>query len=118
MLDAHDLVLEKNLGSGTSSDVYIGKLKGQEVAVKVLKENIDAKLWEDFKKELKVMRLVSCSFYLVNIYSINHQLMFDIVQPRQGSANCWLLRCLHSPTVLHRAGVLFHGKFERCAFAP
>ena len=55
-MNTHDLILERNLGSGTSAEVFIGKLKEEEVAVKVLRENIDAKMWEDFKKELKVMR--------------------------------------------------------------
>jgi predicted unusual protein kinase regulating ubiquinone biosynthesis (AarF/ABC1/UbiB family) len=45
------------LGEGTSASVYVGELKGKgTVAIKVLRERIEEKLWQDFKKELKVMR--------------------------------------------------------------
>jgi hypothetical protein len=51
-----DLSFVRKLGEGTSATVYLGTYKGNEVAIKVLRDNIDPKLWEDFKKELKVMR--------------------------------------------------------------
>jgi hypothetical protein len=35
----------------------VGEVKGKgTVAIKVLRERIEEKLWQDFKKELKVMR--------------------------------------------------------------
>jgi serine/threonine protein kinase len=60
LLDPHDISFDRFLGEGTSASVYVGNLKNREgpVAIKVLRENISGQLWEDFKKELKVMSLV------------------------------------------------------------
>eukprot|EP01088_Endostelium_zonatum_P016096 TRINITY_DN4212_c0_g1_i1.p1 TRINITY_DN4212_c0_g1~~TRINITY_DN4212_c0_g1_i1.p1 ORF type:complete len:353 (+),score=66.02 TRINITY_DN4212_c0_g1_i1:108-1166(+) len=73
LLDPKDIKFEKVLGDGTSAVVYKGKLTRhiiskktkkpktthKTVAIKVLKESVAKKLWEDFRKELKVMRGVS-----------------------------------------------------------
>jgi len=47
-------ILEE-LGDGSTSTVYKGKYRGQLVAVKVLKETLDMKQSEDFKKELAIL---------------------------------------------------------------
>jgi len=73
LLDPKDIKFEKVLGDGTSAVVYKGKLtrhriskktktpksKTKTVAIKVLKESVAKKLWEDFRKELRVMKGVS-----------------------------------------------------------
>ena len=46
----------EELGEGTASVVYKGKYRGQQVAIKILKETIDGKHKEDFEKELQVIR--------------------------------------------------------------
>jgi serine/threonine protein kinase len=42
------------LGEGTAAKVYKGKYRGQEVAVKVLKESLDPTQMADFAKEFQI----------------------------------------------------------------
>eukprot|EP01087_Luapelamoeba_hula_P007953 TRINITY_DN1967_c0_g1_i1.p1 TRINITY_DN1967_c0_g1~~TRINITY_DN1967_c0_g1_i1.p1 ORF type:complete len:883 (+),score=141.90 TRINITY_DN1967_c0_g1_i1:59-2707(+) len=52
-LEAGELKFEQEIGQGATAHVYIGRYRGQQVAIKVLKET--GKILEDFKKELEVM---------------------------------------------------------------
>eukprot|EP01096_Ripella_sp_DP13-Kostka_P000042 TRINITY_DN1005_c0_g5_i1.p1 TRINITY_DN1005_c0_g5~~TRINITY_DN1005_c0_g5_i1.p1 ORF type:complete len:852 (-),score=339.53 TRINITY_DN1005_c0_g5_i1:414-2969(-) len=54
-IDANDLKLIDKLGQGTSAVVYRGTYRGQEVAIKVLKEKAEAKLLEEFEKEFSII---------------------------------------------------------------
>lgn len=54
-LDAKELKLTEQLGEGTSAKVFSGKYRGQDVAIKVLKEKSDEKVLMEFKKEFDIM---------------------------------------------------------------
>lgn len=53
-IDATELKLDSILGEGTAAKVYKGKYRGQEVAVKVLKESLDPTQMADFQKEFQI----------------------------------------------------------------
>ncbi len=53
-IDKTELKLEHLLGEGTAARVYKGKYRGQEVAVKVLKESLDPTQMADFTKEFQI----------------------------------------------------------------
>jgi tRNA A-37 threonylcarbamoyl transferase component Bud32 len=55
LIDYDDLYFIDILGKGTSSVVYKGTFKGQEVAIKVLRLETQIRDLEDFKKELEVL---------------------------------------------------------------
>ena len=63
-VDATELKFTKRLGEGTSAKVFRGTYRGQDVAIKVLKDKAEAKVLEEFKKEFEIMRFFSsASFY-------------------------------------------------------
>lgn len=53
-INSSELKLETLLGEGTSAKVFKGKYRGQEVAVKVLKESPDPVMMQDFAKEFQI----------------------------------------------------------------
>ena len=56
-LTPKEIQLEKELGKGSFGVVYLGKLRGQMVAVKKLnKQSLDEKTMESFKTEIEIMR--------------------------------------------------------------
>ena len=55
-IDATELKFTKRLGEGTSAKVFRGTYRGQDVAIKVLKDKAEAKVLEEFKKEFEIMR--------------------------------------------------------------
>lgn len=54
-IDSSELVFETRLGEGTSAKVYKGKYRGQQVAIKVLKEKVEEKQLAEFEKEFLIM---------------------------------------------------------------
>ena len=53
-IDPNEVERKELLGEGSFGLVYRGKCRGQEVAIKYLKESIeDPKILEDFKREVK-----------------------------------------------------------------
>jgi hypothetical protein len=107
LLDPKDLTFTKFLGEGTSASVYVGELKGRgTVAIKVLRERIEEKLWQDFKKELKVMRYTLIS--RLGLYGNRCSLILSnfSTQLGEGASHRGILRRLHATTILHRARVL------------
>lgn len=55
-VDAKELKFTKRLGEGTSAKVFRGIYRGQEVAIKVLKEKVNTKDMDGFMKEFAIMR--------------------------------------------------------------
>lgn len=55
-IDPTELEFMEEMYEGPSARTYKGKFRGNQVAIKVLKENPDGKHKEDFKKEVEVMR--------------------------------------------------------------
>jgi predicted Ser/Thr protein kinase len=54
-IDNADIEYTKKLGSGTGGKVYQGLFKGNDVAIKVLKDMTEEEQIEDFKKEFHIM---------------------------------------------------------------
>lgn len=54
-INASELQFTTRLGEGTSAQVFKGTYRGQDVAIKVLKEKAEAKVLEEFKKEFEIM---------------------------------------------------------------
>ena len=58
-LNPAEIQQEKELGKGSFGTVFLGKLKGQVVAVKkLLQQTLDEKSLESFKSEIEIMRFV------------------------------------------------------------
>lgn len=77
-IDANELTFTTKIGQGQSSKVYRGLFRGQEVALKVLRQLPEGKELEEFKEELNILRYSfppSPSFFL----------------------SLFLFPCLHSP---------------------
>ena len=55
-IDANELRFTKRLGEGTSAKVFRGIYRSQDVAIKVLKEQVDSKELNEFMKEFAIMR--------------------------------------------------------------
>ncbi len=55
-IEPSELEFLEEVSEGTTATVYKGRFRAQQVAIKVLKESLDGKHKEDFKKELEVMR--------------------------------------------------------------
>lgn len=53
-IDSAELKFDAILGEGTAAKVYKGKYRGQEVAIKVLKESLDPTQMADFVKEFQI----------------------------------------------------------------
>jgi len=53
-IEANELEFSSEIGQGASAHVFLGKYRGQQVAIKVLKET--GKIMEEFRKELEIMR--------------------------------------------------------------
>ena len=58
-LDSGELTFVDRLGEGASAKVFRGTYRGQDVAIKVLKEQAEAKGMDEFKKEFDIMRYVN-----------------------------------------------------------
>ena len=54
--DPNELIIEKQISEGTAAKVYKGKFRGQIVAVKVLKQQMDKNQLSDFQKEFNIYR--------------------------------------------------------------
>ncbi|KAL6062440.1 putative serine/threonine-protein kinase drkA, variant 2 [Balamuthia mandrillaris] len=54
-IEGSELEFGVEVGQGASSHVFKGKYRGQDVAIKVLKERVDGKHLEEFKKEFAIM---------------------------------------------------------------
>jgi len=54
-IDASELNFKARLGEGTAAKVFKGAYRGQDVAIKVLKEKIEAKQLLEFQKEFLIM---------------------------------------------------------------
>lgn len=52
-----EVVKDELLGRGSFGEVWKGRCRGQTVAIKILNnQNIDAKLMEEFKREVSIVR--------------------------------------------------------------
>ena len=55
--DPKEIQMDKELGKGAFGVVYLGKLRGQVVAIKKLnKQNLEEKVMSSFKTEIEIMR--------------------------------------------------------------
>eukprot|EP00011_Vannellida_sp_DIVA3-517-6-12_P004910 CAMPEP_0114614994 /NCGR_PEP_ID=MMETSP0168-20121206/5938_1 /TAXON_ID=95228 ORGANISM="Vannella sp., Strain DIVA3 517/6/12" /NCGR_SAMPLE_ID=MMETSP0168 /ASSEMBLY_ACC=CAM_ASM_000044 /LENGTH=825 /DNA_ID=CAMNT_0001826055 /DNA_START=387 /DNA_END=2864 /DNA_ORIENTATION=+ len=54
-VDSTELSFSRKLGEGTSAVVFCGVYRGQDVAIKVLKDKAEAKVLSEFKKEFEIM---------------------------------------------------------------
>lgn len=58
-IDAHQLLFERKIATGSSGDLYKGTFCSQDVAIKVLRgEHLDDKLQGEFVQEVSIMRKV------------------------------------------------------------
>ena len=51
-----EVKIGKTLGDGTNAVVYIGKYRGQDVAIKELKQTLDPVQMKDFQTEFDLLR--------------------------------------------------------------
>jgi serine/threonine protein kinase len=68
-IEPSELQFMEEVSEGTNATVYKGNFRGQQVAIKVLKESLDGKHKEDFKKELEVMRYDIVSVIIKHAFS-------------------------------------------------
>eukprot|EP01091_Cochliopodium_minus_P004113 TRINITY_DN1402_c0_g1_i1.p1 TRINITY_DN1402_c0_g1~~TRINITY_DN1402_c0_g1_i1.p1 ORF type:complete len:648 (+),score=184.50 TRINITY_DN1402_c0_g1_i1:149-2092(+) len=54
--DHNELIFEKQISEGTAAKVFKGKFRGQIVAIKVLKQQMDKNQLSDFQKEFNIYR--------------------------------------------------------------
>ena len=57
-LDSTEVEFQDELGEGASAKVFKGAWRGQEVAIKVMKDRIEPKMLEDFKLEFNIMATI------------------------------------------------------------
>ncbi|KAF9686665.1 hypothetical protein SADUNF_Sadunf02G0013000 [Salix dunnii] len=126
-IDAHQLLFEKKIATGSSGDLYKGTFCSQDVAIKVLRgEHLDDKLQREFYQEVLIMRKVRHKNIVQFIGSCNRPpslcivtefmsggSMYDFLHKQKGSLNLQsLLRvaidvskgmnCLHQNHIIHR----------------
>ncbi|XP_011034943.1 PREDICTED: tyrosine-protein kinase CSK-like isoform X1 [Populus euphratica] len=126
-IDAHQLLFERKIATGSSGDLYKGTFCSQDVAIKVLRgEHLDDKLQSEFVQEVSIMRKVrhknvvqfigSCtrppSLCIVTEFMSGGS-MYDFLHKQKGSLNLQsLLRvaidvskgmhCLNQNHIIHR----------------
>ncbi|KAI5596645.1 hypothetical protein POPTR_002G015400v4 [Populus trichocarpa] len=126
-IDAHRLLFERKIATGSSGDLYKGTFCSQDVAIKVLRgEHLDDKLQSEFVQEVSIMRKVrhknvvqfigSCtrppSLCIVTEFMSGGS-MYDFLHKQKGSLNLQsLLRvaidvskgmhCLNQNHIIHR----------------
>ncbi|XP_034919535.1 serine/threonine-protein kinase STY46 isoform X1 [Populus alba] len=126
-IDAHQLLFERKIATGSSGDLYKGTFCSQDVAIKVLRgEHLDDKLQGEFVQEVSIMRKVrhknvvqfigSCtrppSLCIVTEFMSGGS-MYDFLHKQKGSLNLQsLLRvaidvskgmhCLNQNHIIHR----------------
>ncbi|KAL9395452.1 hypothetical protein Peur_009705 [Populus x canadensis] len=126
-IDAHRLLFERKIATGSSGDLYKGTFCSQDVAIKVLRgEHLDDKLQSEFVQEVSIMRKVrhknvvqfigSCarppSLCIVTEFMSGGS-MYDFLRKQKGGLNLQsLLRvaidvskgmhCLNQNHIIHR----------------
>ncbi|KAL9358491.1 hypothetical protein Peur_046614 [Populus x canadensis] len=126
-IDAHRLLFERKIATGSSGDLYKGTFCSQDVAIKVLRgEHLDDKLQSEFVQEVSIMRKVrhknvvqfigSCtrppSLCIVTEFMSGGS-MYDFLHKQKGGLNLQsLLRvaidvskgmhCLNQNHIIHR----------------
>lgn len=76
-IEAAELEFDREIGQGASAHVYLGKYRGQQVAIKVLKnsDGSGASILEEFKKELEIMRYIILLYYII-LYILNVSIFY------------------------------------------
>ncbi|KAH3744246.1 protein serine/threonine kinase [Pelomyxa schiedti] len=71
VLDYDELTIGTEIGEGTYGVVFVGFWRGQEVAIKILKEQVGTKTADMFSKEVSVLETIRCP-QIVNFLGAVH----------------------------------------------
>ena len=71
VIDFKELVFEKVIGSGSAGDVYLGKYKGQKIAIKKVKVKENPNALKEFERELVTYIKIKKNPYLVSLIGLS-----------------------------------------------
>lgn len=71
-IEPNELVLKNKIGGGQFGDVFIGTCRGKTVAIKKLHaKQFEAKMLEEFKKEVAILTCAPCLSWFMSSLSSN-----------------------------------------------